>query len=47
MGLLNKKTFFHEKTIGFEVPKYKSIEIDDMVDFVMVEAIMKYKGYEK
>ena len=45
--LLNKKTFFHEKTIGFEVPKYKSIEIDDMVDFVMVEAIMKFKGYEK
>jgi len=42
--LLNKKTFYHENTIGYEVPKYKSLEIDDMDDFIMVEAIMKYKG---
>ncbi len=45
--LLNKETFYHENTIGFEVPKYKSLEIDDIDDFVMVEAVMKYKGYEK
>lgn len=45
--LLAKKTFYHETTIGYEVPKYKSLEIDDMDDFVMVEAIMKHKGYEK
>jgi CMP-N,N'-diacetyllegionaminic acid synthase len=43
--LLDKKTFYHDGTIGYEVPKYKSLEIDDMDDFVMVEAIMKYKGY--
>lgn len=44
--LLDKKTFYHQNTLGYEVPKYKSLEIDDMEDFVMVEAIMKYKGYK-
>lgn len=44
--LLDKKTFYHENTIGYEVPKYKSLEIDDIDDFIMVEAIMKYKGYK-
>lgn len=44
--LEKKKTFYHEQTIGFEVPKYKSLEIDDMDDFVMVESIMKHKGYK-
>lgn len=45
--LLDKKTFYHDNTIGYEVPKYKSLEIDDIIDFVMVEAIMKYKGNYK
>ena len=45
--LLDKKTFYHSNTIGYEVPKYKSLEIDDIDDFVMVEAIMNYKGYKK
>ena len=44
--LLNKKTFYHENTIGYVVPKYKSLEIDDIDDFIMVEAIMKHKGYK-
>lgn len=44
--LLDKKTFYHENTIGYEVPKYKSLEIDDIDDFIMVEAIMKHKGYK-
>jgi len=43
--LLNTKTFYHKNTIGYEVPKYKSLEIDDMDDFIMVEAMMKHKGY--
>jgi len=44
--LLSQKTFYHNNTIGYEVPKYKSLEIDDEYDFIMVEAIMKYKGYK-
>jgi CMP-N,N'-diacetyllegionaminic acid synthase len=42
---MEKKTFYHQSTIGYEVEKFKSLEIDDMDDFVMVEAIMKHKGY--
>jgi len=44
--LLNEETFYHKNTIGYEVPKYKSLEIDDIDDFIMVEAIMKHKGYK-
>jgi CMP-N,N'-diacetyllegionaminic acid synthase len=42
--LMAKKTFYHERTIGYEVPKWKSFEIDDMDDFIVVEALMKFKG---
>lgn len=42
--LLARKTFYHEHTLGFEVPKWKALEIDDLDDFIMVEALMKYKG---
>ena len=41
-----EKEFYHEKTLGYVVPKWKSLEIDDIDDFIMVEAMMKYKGYE-
>lgn len=42
-ALLSRKTFYHEGTLGYEVPKWKSLEIDDLDDFVMVEALMKHK----
>ena len=38
---LKNKTFFHNKTVAFVSPKWKSIEIDDIVDLICVEAIMK------
>jgi len=41
--LLARKTFYHEQTLGYEVPKWKSLEIDDLDDFVMVEALMKHR----
>jgi len=41
--LLEKSTFYHDKTIGYEFPKWKSIEIDDLDDFIMAEALMNYK----
>ena len=40
-----EKEFYHEKTLGYITPKWKSLEIDDIDDFIMVEAMMKYKGY--
>lgn len=45
--LLAKRTFYHEQTLGYEFPKWKSLEIDDMDDFVMVEALMRHKGKHK
>jgi CMP-N,N'-diacetyllegionaminic acid synthase len=42
-NLLKKNTFYHENTLGYEFPKWKSIEIDDLDDFIMVEALMTYK----
>lgn len=41
--LFKKRNFCHEKTIGYEVPKWKSPEIDDAVDFMLVEAIMNHR----
>ena len=43
--LLTKKTFYHEQTLGYEVQKWKSLEIDDLDDFVMIEALMQHKGF--
>lgn len=44
--LLEKKTFYHSNTLGHIMPKYKTLEIDDIDDFVMVEALMKQKCYK-
>jgi CMP-N,N'-diacetyllegionaminic acid synthase len=38
-----QRSFYHENTYCFEVPKWKSLEIDDIYDFVMIEAIMKQR----
>jgi len=45
--LKNKKTFYHEKTMAYPVERYKSFEVDEGIDLVIIEAIMKFKGYEK
>ena len=41
--LLKYKSFYHKKTLGFEMPKWKSFEIDDYTDFLCVSTIMKHK----
>ena len=35
--------FVQPRTIGFEVPKWQSIEIDDEIDLVIAEAIVNYQ----
>lgn len=40
----SRRSFYHDDTVGYEVPKWKSIEIDDMTDFVMAEAVARHKG---
>lgn len=43
-SLLAQRTFCQTNTVGYEVPKWKVPEIDDIVDFLHVEAIMKHRG---
>jgi len=37
-----KKSFYHERTMGYEVPRWKSFEVDELVDFICIEAIMDH-----
>ena len=37
---LEKKSFYHSRTLPFIVPKWKAFEVDDLVDFICIEAIM-------
>ena len=41
--LLKKKTFCHNNTLMYVVPKWKSLEIDDSLDLILVSAILKNK----
>lgn len=41
--LRERRSFYHSDTIAYEVPKWKSFEIDDLEDFEIVEALASYK----
>jgi N-acylneuraminate cytidylyltransferase/CMP-N,N'-diacetyllegionaminic acid synthase len=38
-----RRTFYHNRTLGYEMKKYQSFELDDIVDFKIIEAIMAAK----
>ena len=38
--LLKKKSFYHDRTLPYIVPRYKSLEIDEQIDFIYAEAIL-------
>lgn len=40
-SFLENKGFYHSQTIGYQVPKWKSLEVDDEDDFWMIEMMMK------
>lgn len=42
-SFLKTKSFIQKKTFGYVVDKWKASEIDDLVDFIKTESIMKYK----
>lgn len=42
-SLKQKRTFYHESTLAYVVPKYKSIEVDEISDLICIEALMKAK----
>lgn len=40
-SLKERLGFYHEKTLAYVVPRWKSFEIDEIVDIITVEAILK------
>ncbi len=42
--LLKKKSFYHGRTLPYIVPRWKSLEIDEMVDMITAEALIKNKS---
>lgn len=43
LSLKQKRTFYHESTLAYVVPKYKSLEVDEISDFICIDALMKAK----
>lgn len=46
-SLLKQKGFYHERALAYKVPRWKAFEVDDLVDFYCVEAIMKNLNHIK
>ncbi len=38
---LKKLSFYHDRTLPYVVPKWKAFEVDDMTDWICIEAIIK------
>lgn len=41
--LLAQNTFYTERCLGFPIRRYQNYEIDDLYDFLCVEAVMKHQ----
>jgi len=41
--LLEEKTFYSKRTTYYKIKRYQNYEIDDIYDFIAIEAIMKYQ----
>ncbi len=46
-ALRRRRSFYHDKTLGYEVPKYQSFEVDDIDDFIICEALYRAKFVAK
>ena len=40
-ALKKERGFYHQRTLGKVMPYYKSFEVDDIVDYICIEAIQK------
>lgn len=38
-----QKSFYGDKTLGYIVPRWKSFEVDELVDFYCIEAILNHR----
>ena len=45
--LKKRKNVYHELTLAYPVERYKQFEIDDEMDFILIEALMKSKFHQK
>lgn len=39
-SLHRTRAFCHDRTLGFETARYQALEVDDLVDFICIEAIL-------
>ena len=50
-ALKKNKSFYHHRTMPYIVPKWKSMEVDDLTDFICIEAVInnldQIKGKQK
>jgi CMP-N,N'-diacetyllegionaminic acid synthase len=37
---LARRTFYHDRTLGYVVPRWKSFEVDELMDLICIKAIM-------
>jgi CMP-N,N'-diacetyllegionaminic acid synthase len=39
-AFLQRGSFYHERTLGLEMPRWKSLEVDSLLDFICIEAVL-------
>lgn len=39
-ALLRERSFFHDSTLGYVTARHKHFEVDDLVDFIAIEAVL-------
>lgn len=43
-ALERERSFYHARTLGYRTARHKVFEVDDIVDFVCIEAVMRHFG---
>lgn len=43
-ALKEKRSFCHDATMGVPTDRFKALEVDDLIDFLSIEAIMKHRA---
>lgn len=42
-ALARERSFCHERTLPYVTPRWKSLEVDDLVDFICIEAVLAHR----
>lgn len=42
-ALVSEKSFCHDRTLGLVTERHKAYEVDDIIDFICIEAILKHR----